>query len=153
MDILRSFLFVLLAFSLGACEGPMGPAGPTGPQGPTGDQGPPGPPRQSIAIENRFTDSSYDSDGYIFIRDSRITAANFRGLYIKGIINGITLYLPINYTLLPVAAAASLEDIPIVILADGITSISDGNRTLLTLSETVFADNLPSIHIVVLVSQ
>jgi len=36
MDILRFFLFVLLAFSFGACEGPMGPAGPTGPQGPQG---------------------------------------------------------------------------------------------------------------------
>ena len=153
MDILRFFLFVLLAFSFGACEGPMGPAGPTGPQGPQGDQGPPGPPRQSIAIENRFTASSYDSDGYIFIQDSRITAANFRGLYIRGIINGVTLYLPIDYTLLPIAAAVSSEDIPIVIVADRLISISDANRTLLTLSETVFANNLPSINIVVLVSQ
>lgn len=143
MDILRFFLFVLLAFSFGACEGPMGPAGPTGPQGPPGDQGPPGPRRDEVAIELAFSTSSYNEDNQILIEDSRITPTSFRLVYIKGILSGAEIYVPLDYL------AQNFG----IVLSNGVLVLTDPGLVILDLAQRVFADNLPSIRLVILVSQ
>ena len=143
MDILRFFLFVLLAFSFGACEGPMGPAGPTGPQGPPGDQGPPGPRRDEVAIELAFSTSSYNEDNQILIEDSRITPTSFRLVYIKGILSGAEIYVPLDYL------AQNFG----IVLSNGVLVLTDPSLVILDLAQRVFADNLSSIRLVILVSQ
>ncbi len=143
VDFLRFFLFVLLAFSFGACEGPMGPAGPTGPQGPQGDQGPPGPRRDEVAIELAFSRSSYDEDNQILIADSRITPTSFRLVYIKGMLSGAEIYVPLDYL------AQNFS----VVLSNGVLVLTDPGLLILNLAQRVFADNLSSIRLVILVSQ
>lgn len=143
MDILRFFLFVLLAFSFGACEGPMGPAGPTGSQGPQGDQGPPGPRRDEVAIELAFSGSSYNEDNQILIEDSRITPTSFRLVYIKGMLTGVEIYVPLDY----------LSFNFNVVLSDGALVLTDPDLVILDLAQRVFADDLSSIRLVILVSQ
>ena len=143
MDILRFFLFVLLAFSFGACEGPMGPAGPTGPQGPPGDQGPPGPRRDEVAIELAFSTSSYNEDNQILIEDSRITPTSFRLVYIKGMLSGAEIYVPLDYL------AQNFG----IVLSNGVLVLTDPGLVILDLAQRVFADNLSSIRLVILVSQ
>ena len=143
MDILRFFLFVLLAFSFGACEGPMGPAGPTGPQGPQGDQGPPGPRRDEVAIELAFSISSYNEDNQILIEDSRITPTSFRLVYIKGMLSGVEIYVPIDYIFFNFN----------VVLSDGALVLTDPDLVILDLAQRIFADNLSSMRLVILVSQ
>ena len=143
MDFLRFFLFVLLAFSFGACEGPMGPSGPTGPQGPPGNQGPPGPQRDEVAIELAFSRSSYNEDNQIIIEDSRITPTSFRLVYIKGMLSGVEIYVPLDYL------AQNFS----VVLSNGVLVLTDPGLVILDLAQRVFADNLSSIRLVILVSQ
>ena len=143
MDILRFFLFVLLAFSFGACEGPMGPAGPTGSQGPQGDQGPPGPRRDEVAIELAFSGSSYNEDNQILIEDSRITPTSFRLVYIKGMLTGVEIYVPLDYLSLNFN----------VVLSEGVLVLTDPDLVILDLAQRVFADDLSSMRLVILVSQ
>ncbi len=89
-----SYLVTLLAFVMLACgdgsvEGPIGPEG-IGP-------GTIGPESlgAGVLIEHSISDSSYDAEGRITIRDERITPTTFEGLYLK-VTSSIVEYFPIK---------------------------------------------------------
>ena len=143
---------ILLAVVLLACEGPEGPVGPAGPAGPAGapgQAGPPGAPAEGILIERSLSASTYDEDGAIIIRDSRITPTTFRALYFK-----------IEYTDQGVGyfTIDSIVDVysgslPILGLAEGRLIIWDRDEGLLELARAAFdSDEIVSFGLAVLVS-
>ena len=84
---MRLALWLFIALSLLACEGPAGPAGEQGPPGP------PGPGFEAVLIEHDLSRDSY-ADGTIHIRDPRIQPTSFRFLFLKASEGQEVYYIP-----------------------------------------------------------
>ena len=125
----------------------MGPTGPAGRTGPAGPQGPQGPAQAAGYIDFPLTAAAYGSDGTVFISDRRIDPRSFDGLYLKGIVNGEAIYMPLEYLLmyglglLPGAAG----ELPTVVVGEGAILILDPERGLLTV--TIATDSVLSIKL------
>ena len=127
--IQQTMLFAFMAFSVFACgDSSTGPV---------------------IEIEQRLTSSSYNSDGDIVIRDGRIIPKSAYEIQLKGIHAGRTETLTISGDW---DWWSEEKNIPLYVnVSDGVLRINDPQRNLLNYAETIFPNNLSSIHIVVTV--
>ena len=127
--IQKTMLFAFMAFSVFACgDSSTGPV---------------------IEIEQRLTSSSYNSDGDIVIRDGRITPKSAYEIQLKGIHAGRTETITISGDW---DWWSEEKNIPLYVnVSDGVLRINDPQKNLLNYAETIFPNNLSSIHIVVTV--
>ncbi len=153
-----SYLVTLLAFVMLACgdgsvEGPIGPEG-IGPEGTIGPES----LGAGVLIEHSISDSSYDAEGRITIRDERITPTTFEGLYLK-VTSSIVEYLPIKTEFEVSERAGEVRAGEVLFIDDlsigeGFLSISDPDRFILDLMMEI-VERIPvrvTVKLAVLVS-
>lgn len=131
-------LVPIFALLLASCEGPAGPMGPAGPQGEPGSEGPPGPSGAGLEIiEFVVSQSLYNQDGVLVLRDRRITPDSFIGAYILMETQGGTvIHLPLDYLLTFSWYSLDVEEVPLIGVIEGALLFTDFSQDLLRLAQS-----------------
>ena len=118
-------------------------------------------PLEGIITERQLSPSLYDEDGNIIIEDARINPMTFRGIYLKEALPDlgpdVITYMELPCSTLRVVPT-STEDIiveedeletPLLVIAEGMLSITDPDRDLLAEPLEPFFDGI-DVKLVVL---
>ena len=106
-----------------------------------------------IVIEQVFTSDSYDSEGHIFIQDSRIKASHFYTINLNIIHKGAYHRITVASSAVPSIGennrkAYGLESIRIT-LFDGTLRITDHEKKLLNFGHSLFEGNWSAIYLLI----
>ena len=106
-----------------------------------------------IVIEQVFTSDSYDSEGHIFIQDSRIKASHFYTINLNIIHKGAYHRITVASSAVPSIGennrkAYGLESIRIT-LFDGALRITDHEKKLLNFGHSLFEGNWSAIYLLI----
>ena len=139
-----SYLVTLLAFVMLAC-GDVSVEGPIGPEVTIESES----PRARVLIGHSISDSSYDAEGRITIRDERITPTTFEILYLK-----VTSSSGVEYVPVELESEESEREAAVLFISEGVLSISDPDRTLLGVTMSKIAERIAgaTFELAVLVS-
>ena len=139
-----SYLVTLLAFVMLAC-GDVSVEGPIGPEVTIESE----LPVERVLIEQSISDSSYDAEGRITIRDERITPTTFEILYLK-----VTSSSGVEYVPVELESEESEREAAMLFISEGVLFISDPDRTLLEVTISKVAERIEgaTFELAVLVS-
>ena len=137
-----SYLVTLLAFVMLAC-GDVSVEGPIGPEVTIESSA------ERVLIAHSISDSSYDAEGRITIRDERITPKTFEILYLK-----VTSSSGVEYVPVELESEESEREAAMLFISEGVLFISDPDRTLLEVTISKVAERIEgaTFELAVLVS-
>ena len=115
------YLVTLLAFVMLAC-GDVSVEGPIGPEVMIES----GSPVERVLIEQSISDSSYDAEGGITIRDERITPTTFEILYLK-----VTSSSGVEYVPVELESEENEREAAMLFISEGVLFISDPDIAVL----------------------
>ena len=106
-----------------------------------------------IVIEQVFTSDSYDSEGKIFIQDSRIKASHFYTIKLNIIHKGAEHRITVASSAVPSIGEKNQRDFGLtsmsVTLFDGTLRITDREKKILDFGQSLFEGNWSAIYLVI----
>ena len=110
-----------------------------------------------IVIDQIFTSDSYDSEGNIFIRDSRIKASHFYTINFNIVRNGVGHFIHLISTATPSLGIQDLKEYGLdsvrITLSDGSMRITDRDKKLLDHGQMFFEGDWSAIYLVIILEE